>query len=91
MTRRLVRPTGLLAQNAALKTERDNALAKLESARSETLAYREIVGATSHVAKTYRAKLAAVDALHQHDGHACTCGTTWPCPTRRALDKEDDQ
>ena len=35
------------------------------------------------------ARLAAIDSLHQPDpdnNHACQCGLSNPCPTRRALD-----
>jgi hypothetical protein len=64
-----------------------NATAKaIEERDTARAAFREYRRAMRGRLGTARAILAAVDALHTKDGPACTCGLTWPCPTRRALD-----
>ena len=66
---------------------------RLVQARDEALRERDQLGATFEWQRTARlglaAKLAAIDGLHRPDpdnNHACQCGLTRPCPTRRALD-----
>ena len=63
---------------------RDEALREVERLRPYQRKYLRAVNDKIGV----EAALAAIDALHQPDpdGHACQCGLSMPCPTRRALD-----
>ena len=75
---------------------RDAAIKRAEAAEKKVDEvcdlYAELTGESGEhfdAANAARAKLAAIDALHQPDpdnNHACQCGLTRPCPTRRALD-----
>ena len=74
----------IAAQNEAREAqrERDEAVRKLDLAEMVLAdCTRDLVARDELVA--------AIDGLHRPDpdnNHACQCGATNPCPTRRALD-----
>ena len=62
------------------------AASRLVQARDEAL--QELESLAAQLADAHRL-INDVDLLHQPDpdnNHACQCGLTFPCPTRRALD-----